>query len=478
MRLIIVSNRLPVTLDVKDGEILFRESIGGLATGISSYLKTVPDTKFLWIGWPGNKISHLFGREVIKRELSKNYQAEPVFLSEEAVKKYYTGFCNRTLWPLLHSFPQFVKPDEDEWKAYVEQNEKFADVVADSILPGDVVWIHDFHLMLLPKMLRYRGVRAPIGFFSHIPFPKKEIFDILPQTWRSRLIEGVSAADQIGFHTDQYSENFKESAREFNQRELNVKSFPISIDFNKFDRAQDNSEVKRAMVKFEEVLPKDTIKLLSIDRLDYIKGVKERLLAYKLLLTNHPEWRGKITLLDFVVPSREDVPENIILRAEIQALVAEINYQFSSEEWSPIFYQYRALPFEEMAALYKLSDVALVTPLIDGMNLVAKEYVAARSDLTGVLVLGKGAGAAAELKEAIIVNPEETVEFSEKLNVALSLNESEKVVALKKMRKHIEENNITKWANSFIASLLSTRMVKLYANQNSAVEHFLQGKVK
>lgn len=480
MRLITVSNRLPVTLEIKDGDIHFRESIGGLATGISSYLKTLPGTESLWIGWPGKKISGAFGQKVIERELSEHYQAKPVFLSDEAMKKYYNGFCNQTLWPLLHSFSKFVRQDQKNWRVFIDQNQKFAESVAEELRPGDVVWIHDFHLMLIPKMLRDMGVKNPIGYFSHIPFPAKKIFNILPEDWRYQLIKGLSGADLIGFHTKTYADNFKDSSSEFFGNKLNVGVFPISIDFDKFNNSSKNEDVQKELKILEETLPKNTKKLLSVDRLDYIKGIKERLNAYRIFLREHKEWRGKVTLLDYVVPSREEIPENLKLRDEIHLLVTEINSLFGTEDWMPVIYNYVALPFEKMAALYSVADVALVTPVIDGMNLVAKEYVAARKNKQGVLVLGKNAGAAAELHDAHIIDPKNTEQFADSLNFALQLELSEQIKRMDKMRKHIQENNIVKWANNFIFSLLSSRMngrreehAKIYADKNSSMEHFL-----
>ena len=474
-RLLIVSNRLPVTVVEKEGKLRFQQSVGGLVTGLSSYLESSKGTSFssseyVWVGWPGITVSDKMKLE-LKERVSSEYQAYPVFLSERVMEKFYYGFCNKTIWPLFHYFPSYVVYNEDYWINYKDVNETFSDAIMEVIKPEDIVWIHDYHLMLLPKLLRERIPDVAIGFFLHIPFPSSEIFRLLPSKWRTDILNGLLGADLIGFHTHDYSQYFLRCVLRImgyehdlgkiivQNRIVKVDTFPMGIDFERFYNASSSPRIQKERGKLKKTL-KDRKIILSIDRLDYAKGIANRLLSFELFLERNPEWHKKVTLFLVVVPSRIGVERYAEMKNKIDELVGRINGRFSSGGWAPIFYQYRFLSFEPLVALYTVSDVALITPLRDGMNLIAKEYLASRTDKTGILILSEMAGASKELGEAIILNPNDIEEMAEALKEALGMNRDEQIRRNQVMQDRLRNYDVIRWAEDFIQQLFYIREEK------------------
>ena len=469
MRLLIVSNRLPVTVIRKEGRLTFQESVGGLVSGLSAYLDSLRSSSFaeaeyLWVGWPGATVDGAERAQLKSRALGE-FHAYPVFLSERAMDKFYLGFCNRTLWPLFHYFPSYTGYDEDAWIQYKQVNRVFCDSIAEVVRPDDVVWIHDYHLMLLPKLLRERFPDNPIGFFLHIPFPSFEIYRLLPSKWRREILDGLLGADLIGFHTRDYTQHFLRCVQRLTGHEHNMGNiavagrlvqagtFPMGIDFQRYYDSANSSECRNARDELRKTLTESKI-ILSIDRLDYTKGIGNRLRSYEVFLGKNPEWRGKVTLFLVVVPSRVGVEHYQQTRRLIDELVGRINGRFGSISWTPIRYQFKFLPLNELTALYSTSDVALVTPLRDGMNLVAKEFVAARTDQTGVLVLSEMAGAARELGEALIINPNDIEEIADALKQALEMPIAEQIWRNQTMQARLRRYDVVRWADDFVHELL------------------------
>ena len=471
-RLVIISNRLPVTVNRSAGEFNFFPSAGGLATGLNSL--NTDSQKRLWIGWPGEVITSEYEQESIRRNLSPDGLI-PVFLSQKEIERFYEGFSNKVIWPHFHYFNQFTVYDDALWDAYQAVNRKFAKIALDILEPEDYIWIQDYQLMLLPAMIREAVPEACIGFFLHIPFPSYEVFRVLP--WRKQLLHGVLGADLIGFHTFDYMRHFLSAVYRIsgfehhlgklkvNKRQITVEVFPMGIDFEKFANPSfwlndnDSAAAIRAMGKNRQVV-------LSIDRLDYTKGLPQRLKAYRKFLEANVDLCNKVTFVMVVVPSRVNLEQYQGLKSEIETMVGEINGNFGSFQWMPIQYFYRALTFEELTTLYQVADVAMITPLRDGMNLVAKEYVASKvQSQKGVLVLSEMAGAANELTDAILVNPLDENDVAGKLSDALRMHPKEQAFRLEKMQEHLQKFDVRQWAGSFISELKKTMEV----NQSSQV---------
>jgi trehalose 6-phosphate synthase/phosphatase len=468
-RLVIVANRLPFSASVENGALAYAESPGGVASGLRTYLDSPgsarPDTReFLWVGWPGSAIDPSF-RSELRSVASSRFHSSPVFLSGEEMEKFYQGFCNRTIWPLFHYFPTYAVFDDEEWRHYRHVNEMFCEAVLESLQEGDVVWVHDYHLMLLPELLRERRRNLTVGFFLHIPFPSFEIFRLLPASWRRDILEGILGADLIGFHTYGYMQYFLQCLLRLLGHENNLgvialpgrivkaETFPMGIDFGKFHDAADDQEVRTELEALRTTLSGVRI-ILSVDRLDYTKGILNRLRGYELLLEENPGFRAGVVLVMVLVPSRIGVEQYEVMKKKIEELVGRINGRFGSVGWTPVIYQYRNLTFAPLAALYAVSDVALVTPLRDGMNLVAKEYVASRRDRSGVLVISEMAGAAKELGEAVIVNPHSAGEIARGLKDALEMSPEEQQRRNRILQNRLRRYDVTHWANEFIEQLL------------------------
>lgn len=468
-RLVIVSNRLPVTLrPVKGGDYKLDRSVGGVATGISTYLESASSNssieEYVWIGWPGMTVPSK-DQQGLKERLQSEFNAYPVFLSEQSMENFYHGFCNKTIWSLFHYFPSYTAYEEDYWQDYLQVNEAFCRALMEVIRPGDIIWIHDYHLMVLPKLIKERAPHNPIGFFLHIPFPSFEIYRILPSPWREQILEGLLGADLIGFHTYDYVQHFLRCVLSIlgyehhmgeilvGDRVVKADSFPMGIDYAKFHQALENPEIRKNVEGLKNTLGSKQV-ILSVDRLDYSKGISHRLRGYELFLERNPQWRGKVVLLLVVVPSRIGVHRYQLMKKEIDELVGNINGRFGKIDWAPIIYQYKSLNFDALVALYAVSEVILVTPLRDGMNLIAKEYVSSRPDGTGVLILSEMAGAAKELTQAMIINPNTPSEITRALEHALQMPLDEQKKRIAPMQQRLRRYDVVHWAGDFLGSLM------------------------
>ena len=469
---IIISNRLPVQLEIDKNNVIATPSVGGLATGMKSVHR---DSNGLWIGWSGLVSEDLTPElEVaVEKELNNN-QCASVNLSQEEVDGFYFGFSNKTIWPLFHYFMEYAEFELGDWEIYKNVNKKFAEVVVSNLEDGDTVWIHDYQLLLLAKYIRELKPEVSIGFFLHIPFPSYEVFRTLP--WREEILEGMLGADVLGFHTYEYERHFLSSVQrilgksiDFNtilleDRTVKADSFPMGIDYDKFANAakQNNAlrgkEKSDVQIEIDKHLSKngETSLVLSIDRLDYTKGIPSRLLAFEYFLDKYPQFKGKVRLVMLAVPSRSNVPQYQLLKNEVDQLVGRINGKFSDIGWTPIWYFYRSLPFDNLIDLYTSCDVALLTPLRDGMNLVAKEYIACREDKTGVLILSEMTGASQEMSETLLINPNNYEEVADTLKHALEMPAEEQIERNKALQKRLKRYNVERWAKDFMETLEET----------------------
>ena len=457
--LIVVSNRLPVSVEPDGKRYRYQAVAGGLATSLEAVSKA---RRMRWLGWPGIHVEDPDSRQAIEARLQQDYQSIPLFLPQESFEAYYEGFSNGTIWPLFHYFPQNAHYEAGEWHAYRQVNQLFADKVREIAGPHDRVWIHDYHLMLLPALVREALPEARIGFFLHIPFPSSEIFRMLP--WREEILRGLLGADLIGFHSPAYARHFQSSLLRLlgmeldfgramvGEREVRVDTFPIGVDTKRFQALVDSQEVRSTGAELRaETSGRKTV--LTVDRLDFTKGIVERLRSFERFLEQNPGWHRRVTLISLTVPSRTGVPEYQNLKREVDELVGRINGRFGEPGWVPIWYLYRFVPLERLVALYRAADVALVTPLRDGMNLVAKEYLASRPEGTGVLILSETAGAAEELGEALIVNPHDAEQICAALLRALSMSEREQRARNRPMLARLRRYDVLQWAELFLGQL-------------------------
>jgi len=474
MRLVLVSNRLPFTVSHQDGRLEFKHSSGGLTTGLWSYLQRIAENPekpfdFLWLGWPGASVEPESRREV--ESYAEKFRAAPVFLSAKNAERFYSGFCNRTLWPLFHYFPGFAQYDESDWEEYRLANQSYADALAEVLRPDDLLWVHDYQLMLVPRLIRNIFPEMAIGFFLHIPFPSFEIFRLLPRTWRAELLEGLLGSSLVGFHTHDYARDFLTSVLRtvgyehqlgsisLRDRIVKVDTFPMGIDFQRFSQAAAAPETKSQASELRQKCAGQKI-IFSVDRLDYTKGLIDRLRGYELFLKNHPEWHGKVTFVISVAPSRIGVANYDEMKQELERIVGRIGGAYGNVHWSPLIYQYRNLSFDEIVALYSACDVALITPLRDGMNLVAKEFVASRPDQTGVLILSEMAGAAKEMGEALIINPFHSEDFARTLAQALTMPVEEQVRRNRVLQERLSRYDVNRWADEFVHSMLASQKIE------------------
>lgn len=464
-RLLIVSNRLPVSITKKAGKLEIRRSVGGLATGLSSFYKTYES---IWIGWPGTTLKEKKEEKAIKKELVKE-GCYPVFLSKREVENYYFGFSNKTVWPLFHYFPMYTSYKNSFWESYKAVNEAFCDAIVKIAKPNDAIWIHDYHLMLLPSLLREKLPKATIGFFLHIPFPSFEVFRLFPQ--RRKILRGLLGADLIGFHMYDYAQYFLDSVRRllgyehvFGQitkedRVITVDAFPMGIDYEKFSTAANDAKVHKEIKKIRKKLGDRKI-ILSVDRLDYTKGIPQRLEAFDHFLEKYPKYKKKVTLILVAVPSREGIENYMALKKQLDGLVGGVNGKHGTLGWSPVWYLYRCLDFSSLVALYKIADIALVTPLRDGMNLVAKEFIATKTNAKGVLILSEMAGAVNELWESVVINANNKEEMVDAIKEALDMPEEEQIRRNKVMQKRLSRYNVTRWAHEFMDKLSNVKKVQ------------------
>jgi trehalose 6-phosphate synthase/phosphatase len=442
-----MSNRLPFTVQRSRGKLELKPSSGGLISALGPALRTRGGT---WIGWPGIELRK--GETLPAGD--EPYAIAPVSLSESEVNRYYHGFSNGALWPLCHSLPVRAVFDRRDWQTYQRVNKRFAAAALPTAGSG-LVWVHDYHLMLVPEFLRREAPNARLAFFLHIPFPPWDIFRLLP--WSRDVLGGILACDLIGFHVDDYVQNFldcvekrlgarvdrTEGLIDYAGRVVRVGSFPLGIDFELFDERSRKAPRARESRNRERVV-------LGVDRLDYTKGIPDRIKAFERLLELYPSHRGKVVMLQLAVPSRSQLADYRDLKREIDELVGRVNGRFATATWSPIRYLYRAVPPERLATMYRDADVALVTPLRDGMNLVAKEYVACQVDDPGVLVLSELAGAAATMREAIQVNPYNLDETAEAIHRALTMEEPERRSRIASLRRRERRDNVEAWVGLFL----------------------------
>ncbi len=462
-RLIIVANRSKFTIRKSRGKLVYTKSPGGLASALSSLTDKY---ETLWIGWPGIAREELNEDDII--EIAHKLNAEkcfPVFLARKSLKNFYDGFSNKVIWPLFHYFPQYIEFNESYWEEYVKVNRKYAETLSRVYRKGDFLWIHDYHLMLLPAMIREKFPDATIGFFLHIPFPAYEVFRIIP--WKREILEGLIGSDLIGFHTYEYGNYFLNSVLKvlgyendlsyiLNGRPVKVDAFPISIDYQFWIGMSRDEDVLKGVDELKKNTGNRKI-ILSVDRLDYTKGIINRLKAFELFLKKHPEFHGKIIYILIVVPSREDVEYYAEIKREVSELVGEINGNFSSSGWIPLHFYYKSFSQKNLSVFYLAADVALVTPLRDGMNLVAKEYVTVKQDNPGVLILSEMAGAAREMNEAVIINPYDIREISNAFFEALTMDEDEQVKRNRFMQERIRRYDIRKWTQDFVDKLIQVK---------------------
>jgi trehalose 6-phosphate synthase/phosphatase len=457
---IIVSNRLPVSVKKVNGKLEFYPSSGGLATSMAGFSK---QKGTVWIGWPGVVSEDITARDkqTITTELAKQ-NCKPIFLSRHQFEDFYNGYSNSVLWPLLHTMSLADHIPGSWWKMYKEVNELFAQEVLNYQKPNSKVWVHDYQLLLLPQLIRKDTPTASIGFFLHIPFPEASQFLKLKEA--SALIRGVLGADLAGFHTPSYVANFQETAKALDVgtpaadqiilhgRNVRVADFPIGIDYDKFSQATRSRAVRKHSRKLRRKYGKYKT-ILTVDRLDPTKAFPERLRAYHTLLKKNPALLGKVIMVMIAVPSRTEIETYQKLKDEVDKLVAKTNESFGTRHWKPIDFRYTSVPFEELSALYRLADVAFVAPLRDGMNLVAKEYIASKTDGSGALILSQTAGAAEELEEAILVNPRQQHSLVRALGDALLTPPAELQKRVKNMQEIVAGNGVQRWAGSFLGSL-------------------------
>jgi len=460
-RLLIVSNRLPLTAKRVSGRWRGERSSGGLVAAMAPLMSQMHG---LWFGWPGDALSgEPEGRERLMREWEREHGYVAVEIPARISRSFYEGYANDTLWPLLHGFPTRVVFAPESWGAYRDANQRFADAVLERHRKGDLIWAHDYQLMLVPGMIRERAPEARIGFFLHIPFPSSEVFRILPE--REPLLRGLLGADSLAFQTLGHLHNFRRSllqvlgmesqmdSVQVEGRTLRLSALPIGIQSEDWrDLLRHDPKVARRRAQLSERHHGRKL-MVSVDRLDYTKGIPERMRTFRRLLRTSPSWRGKVTLVQVAVPSRERVPAYADLRSEVSELVGEVNGDFGTPEWQPVVYLRRSVNKQELASLYSAADVAWVGPLRDGMNLVAKEYVACQHEGDGVLVLSEFAGAAHELGEALRINPYDEVGTADVILRALEMDHESRLERMAALHERVFRNGAVRWAERFIEGL-------------------------
>jgi trehalose 6-phosphate synthase/phosphatase len=478
MKIITVSYRLPLSIKKQNRKTTITQSAGGLATAVLSYTEK-SDKNLTWVGVADFEKSTW---DHHKDSFPKTFEVEPVFLDKKLNKNFYNIFSNSVLWALFHYFPSYVEYNDEAFEAYKTANEIVAEKVNELYEPGDIIWIHDYHFLGLAKLVREQHPDAKIGYFLHIPFPNFEIFRILPNKVKKYILEGILGANLAGFHTWDNAMHFTEcvekilgvSQRSFifsqDSHRTRVGSYPISIDFDKFYDAYDTPEVTRLRDEIKDLYQDKKI-IFSVDRLDYTKGINNRLYAFESFLEKHPEWKEKVVFLLVIVPSREEINKYGERKQMIERNVGRINGAMGSYKWNPVVYQYQSVDFNRLIALYSSADVALISPVRDGMNLVAKEYVAARKDQRGVLILSSMAGAAKELQEAITINPFDTELTGERINQALLMPVEDQQRRMERMQRYIKKHDVFLWATKFLSDT-----EEMYSHDNKAVA--LKGKDK
>ncbi|NOY76390.1 MAG: trehalose-6-phosphate synthase [Calditrichaeota bacterium] len=472
-KVIIVSNRLPIAVTKDEsGNWHVESGSGGLVTALAPVLK---NRGGLWIGWPGIHAEEGLNLDALLKSATRDsgYRLKPVLLTEEEIKKYYMGFSNEVLWPLFHDFVPFCNFRPEYWKFYTRVNKKFAEVVQANSSGRDFIWIHDYHLIGVAKELREMGDKSKLGFFLHIPFPPLDIFLKLP--WRFQILRLLFQYDLVGFQTLRDRRNFIQCVRTLmhdmsiqgkgqviriktENREIRVGVFPISIDYHEFANLAKTERVSKEAWYIHENLPEVKI-ILGIDRLDYSKGIIEKLNAYRNALLRYPELQGNVILAQILVPSRRSIPMYAALKEEIEQLVGEINGQFTRSGWIPIYYRFQSLGRVELVAHYRTAEILLVTPPKDGMNLVSKEYCASNIEENGVVVVSEFAGVAAQFqKSAILINPYDIEGVADAIYRAYSMTPEERRMRMHKLRQSIRKTDIYWWVNSFLLAAIAKRL--------------------
>lgn len=470
-KLIVVSYRLPYRFSIVNNLLKVTPSAGGLATALLSYFKGKqtagsPFQSFHWLG-----VSDLSKRSF---EAISDYRAlqsdgvnlHPLFLPNDLKDNFYNGFCNSVLWPLFHYFPSYVVYQQAYHDAYEQANELVCNKVCELYEPGDTIWIQDYHFLMLPGLIRQRLPQAKIGFFLHIPFPSFEIFRVLPKPWRNTITRGLLGADLIGLHIPDYVHHVRKCIHKTlgiieeaggvfvdNGRTVKIDAFPISIDYDRFHELAASTPVKNEVKKIRERFGLSCKVMLSVDRLDYTKAIISRLESYEIFLKEYPQYRERIVYILLMVPTRDGVPKYRENKKETEVLISRINGTYGTLNWTPVIYQYRTLDVRKLTALYAASDVALIVPVRDGMNLVAKEYVATRVHNDGVLILSETAGSAYELHQSLLVNPNDRQEIAATIAQAMELPIEEQQRHMAAMKQTVKANNISKWVSDYMHAL-------------------------
>jgi len=460
-----ISNRAPYSVRRRGRESELVRSVGGLASTLDDALRIRGGSWLAWSGSVARKVRGLAKHPPVRSLLvpGGEYRLRLLTLSERQVSSYYHGFSNRSLWPLCHYFPSNAAFDLEEWRVYESVNRLFARAASSSVPRGGITWVHDFHLALVPRMLRSLRPAARIATFWHIPFPAAAVFRILP--WAREIVAGLLGSDLIGFHTSEYTTHFLECARSLLPAEVSVSrgevryhghftrvsAFPLGVEATQFGGYGSDASVLKEVEKMRLSINAERI-ILGVDRLDYTKGILERLNAYESFLADNPQWHGKVCFVQIQVPSRESVPEYRTLREQIDRTVGRISGRFSTAEWTPLRYLCHGFNRRELSVFYRAADVMLVTALRDGMNLVAQEFVATRSDDDGVLILSIFAGAAERLREAILVNPYEQSGIQRAIEQALGMKTQDRRSAMVAMRQRVMEEDVNWWLGWFLAA--------------------------
>lgn len=453
-RLIIVANRLPVRKIQIGKDVSWETSPGGLVSALAPFLQ---QHSGVWVGWTGSHSSAERSFKVNK------ILHQPVPISAKELNDFYYGFCNATLWPLYHDSVSEPRYHRHWWKPYVEINERFAKATSKLSMNGDLVWVHDYQLQLVPQMLRKYSPKSRIGFFLHIPFPPVELFAHLP--WRQRILEGLLGSDVLGFQTEDSVKNFKEAVTRFTDakvrdseirykgRRILTKEHPITVDVDRYEQAAKKESVISRTKQIKKNLAHKRKIILGIDRLDYTKGIDKRLKAFETLLQQQRISIDDFVFMQVVVPSREKIGAYNDLKTHIEMMVGHLNGEFATAGKVPVQYFHRSLAFEELIAFYKAADLMLVTPLRDGMNLVCKEYICTRTEEDGCLILSEFAGAASELKDSLIINPYDVDGLADSIERGLRLTPAEINARMKKLRQVVKARNVHEWAESFLKHL-------------------------
>ncbi len=472
-RLLVVSNRAPYSIRRRGRRVDLVPTVGGLATTLDDLLRRRGGTWLAWSGTTarrGQRRGRSGGSFRIRSSAAPGagYRVRLLNLTETDVADYYQGFSNRSLWPLCHLLIGQAHFDSRQWKVYEAVNRMFARAAARFVPSHGIAWVHDYHLALVPSMLRAQRPQSHIATFWHIPFPPPAVFRVHPHA--AELIAGLLGSDLIGFHTPEYARHFLECAEalvgaevdlnsfeaHYHHRSIRVGSFPLGVEARTFGRLGSDRRVLLAVDKLRAAVGTEKI-LLGVDRLDYTKGILERLQAYERLLAENPDLHRKVCFVQIQVPSREVVPEYRTLREQIDRTVGRICGRFSSVGWVPVRYLYQSFSRRELISYYRAADVLVVTPLRDGMNLVAQEYVATRADEDGVLVLSRFAGAAERLREAVLVNPYDRMSLVAALERAIRMKHRERQAAMRAMRERVAAEDVNWWVGWFLAAAVEER---------------------